>query len=63
MSLELAFNLLLAVTCVVGVIGVANAIRVKLREFEQREAHAAATRKGSYRPNPDRAARRRAKPA
>jgi len=36
MSLESAFRLLFAVTCIVGVAGVVNAVRFKMRELAER---------------------------
>lgn len=58
MTLNSVLWLLMAFMTVVGVIGVVNAFREKMRELEHRPA----SRLGRYRPNPDRAARR-SKPA
>ena len=38
MSLESVFSLLLVATCVIGVAGIVQAVREKLRELAEREA-------------------------
>ncbi len=55
-------SLLMAVAVVVGVYGVVTAFREKMRELETRETRASAKLR-HYRPNAERAAARRSKPA